>query len=379
MTVEEAVNIVNTAVSDMFVEDSPIGPNGERALKNNAVDILRQAADEFGPHAEEAHIHQAWDSLLGIASQLGPQAGISLAYDMWFKMSARQRQGGMWVHKGLPLFRLWGLYRELNQRWEQRRYALMTLIEDAISDEEAGMFKPVGGAYRQAQFEFGLTKTQLDSLAVKVKQIIAGVGPEHYWTEIVLEKLSTDDSWAASFQIESSPSHHSVHLGSPDLIQALFDGSLVAPFKWKSGESLEIFASIAFGTIPGAVCRRDYKGLFQIDVLLDLVGSEPLSKRFGKLVAVECKDWEKPADIGIVAKLVATLNLAGCQTGILLSKQGVTGEKELRAATRVAIASFLKLGVTILILDQKDLDEIKNGRPITEMLVQKQIEIQAMT
>ena len=374
----EAAQIVNEAIKSTFIESVTEGNNGQRPLKSDALDILRQATIEFGKLAENPELHNSWDGLIGFAGQLGKQAGISMATDMWFQMGRRQLECKRWVHKGLPLFRLWGFHRDLNQGWQHRRYALMTLIEDALRDEENGKFTPVGSAYTLAQFEFGLTREQLDEFAVKVKGIVEGIEDKYYWTEIILEKLLKQDVWTASFQLESSNSHHSVPIGSPTLVANLLNQSLRDPYKWKEGESLEIFASMAFGSIPGAVCRRDYKGMFQLDVLVDLVGSEPLSKRFGQSLVVECKDWSKPADIGVVAKLVATLNLAGCRTGVVLSNQGITGDSAIQAGTRVAIASFLKLGVNILILDKHDVAQIENGRPVTEVLVQKQIETQAM-
>jgi len=312
-----------------------------------------------------------------VAGGLGTECGIWVAKDMWFSMAQAQSDQGAWVHKGLPFFRLWGFYRDMGKDWEKRRMALLTLIEDALRDTKDGRFVPdESGAYFQAQAQFGLSAAELDEFAVAVNAI-NGKKDGDTWCELVLEQLLAASPLTAGLQgAGAASSTYSVPAGSPAFFQRLLSGDLDRAVVKSPGDSLEVFASILFGALPGSLTRRKFKGMFETDVLVDISSNDYLARRFGGTVVVECKNWEERADINVAAKLIATMNLSGCKTGVLMSKKGFTGDKKRQAADKVALASFMKQGIAVLVFTEEDLAALGRGQSLADILVRKQMENQ---
>lgn len=352
-------------------------PDGKIAFENSAFNEILKTSAKLAAFSHNPEIHWPYDQLVQLASHIGPECGLRVSRDFWNALSQKQIEMQVWQHKGLPLFRMWGLYQQLGRDWERRRFALLTLIEDALRDTKNGIFESKdSGAYFQAQSQFGLDGTQLNDFGRHVIEAV-GIRDHTTWSELLLEQLLSTSPLVASLQDSGQiGSNQYVPCGSEALLLELIAQGTCLPVSLNPGDHLEVFASLAFGALPAARTKRKDRGTFETDVLVDLSDNSLLAPRFGRLVLVECKDWNKRLDVTIPSKLLAALNLAGCTTGIIFSKKGLTGRDKQTAATKMAIASFMKLGVSILVLDQEDINTISRGQGLASLLIQKQIELQ---
>lgn len=112
-------------------------------------------------------------------------------------------------------------------------------------------------------------------------------------------------------------------------------------------------------TSPGFEVLRDLVSFdAQIDLLIrNLHTSDPILDEFGKYIIVECRNISKKVDAKAIRDFAAKVIQASCNSGILVTKKGITGDAEKEAA-RDARMAILKVhyrhGVVIvpLVIDQ---------------------------
>jgi len=76
-------------------------------------------------------------------------------------------------------------------------------------------------------------------------------------------------------------------------------------------------------------------------------------------------------DFTTIAKFCRVLDSAKCRSGILFSREGISGEGETRDAEREQLKVFQDRGMAILVVDQSDLDAVAAGENLIVMLRKK--------
>ncbi|MFW9865715.1 MAG: hypothetical protein ACFFEN_06400 [Candidatus Thorarchaeota archaeon] len=100
----------------------------------------------------------------------------------------------------------------------------------------------------------------------------------------------------------------------------------------------------------------------EIDLILTI--NSPLFDIFeilGSIFIIECRNLKEKVDakqIRDFGEKIIGKNLKG---GLIISREGITGQEKLQGA-RLAIRDFANKGITILVLDKKDLSEISKGK-----------------
>ena len=77
---------------------------------------------------------------------------------------------------------------------------------------------------------------------------------------------------------------------------------------------------------------------------------------------VECKNWTDPVDSKTMKNFISNVRFARCETGILISKNGITGSRRKDNAWFVARAEYHKDNIIIIVFDRKDLDSISEEK-----------------
>lgn len=142
------------------------------------------------------------------------------------------------------------------------------------------------------------------------------------------------------------------------------------------GKAFEAVAEYVFHSL-GCPVRRNLitaLGSQQIDLAVAHLGAlGPIPTFF----LVECKFWEKPVDSAAVGYFLNTCRDRRAALGILISKQGITGDKDdaTRAHSLALGASFD--GTRLIVLTEADLRTVSSGENLIGMLISAWLEAAA--
>jgi hypothetical protein len=95
----------------------------------------------------------------------------------------------------------------------------------------------------------------------------------------------------------------------------------------------------------------------------------------GRYFLCECKDWATPVDFGTFAKFCRVLASVKCQFGVILSREGITGEKSMDGARREQLKIYQSDGVTVVVLTEEDLRRVAAGENLISLLRRKYEEV----
>ncbi len=80
---------------------------------------------------------------------------------------------------------------------------------------------------------------------------------------------------------------------------------------------------------------------------------------FPHFVFVECKNWSSPVGSSEIRDFTRRLQQHGCDYGIFVAAQGVTGDPKERNAAQHELGSSLQDGVRIAVITREDLLSLK--------------------
>lgn len=333
---------------------------------------LYKLADRLSACVQYTETHNAWHRLYSFANKAGSGVGKSICTKMLNSMYQYQMQSSDWIHKGLGFYLLWENSRTKGDTWIARRNCLLTLVEDVLRSGIGNQLSVQGsGAYRQALQEHDLEAQDIDDFSQNVWNTVGSAPSKEWFSELILADILESSSKWSAFLAGGLVTGTEVGYCNRQLMTNLIASVDTLSTTTQIGKQLEQLSLLLFGATSGVRAYRKKKGTYQIDVYVDLAGNDCYSRVFGQSLIVECKNWKSKADVNILAKLLAATKLANSNTGVILSREGITGKRTLQNATYVAIASYLRLGVTTLILGKEEIefDAIKHG--ILHVLLEK--------
>ena len=286
--------------------------------------------------------HEAWRLFQGL-------------YD---RMLEHQGQSRTWVHKGMPLVYISDCHARLRHPVLAKRYLMLTLCEDAISDK--GKILPNRGVYFRIVWQHGVPQPEVDQLAERAWQIFQGNPEESLFPEWVLQELGED--WMKEYPTEEEVSVY--------VVNARYLNYLLERLGTGEGKTLERLAHYLLSCIPGCrAYRRARSESTDYDVVCSLEGPAlDFRDEIGRYFLCECKDWSRPADFTTIAKFARVLESAKCRLGILFSKQGITGAMATTDAAREVLKLFQDRGIPIVVMSESDLKQISQGANLMTML-----------
>jgi hypothetical protein len=140
----------------------------------------------------------------------------------------------------------------------------------------------------------------------------------------------------------------------------------------KKGLTYEHLAIVIISAIEGweLIGQDVHSAAEENDLLISNESQDIFWQRLGNPIIVECKNWEKPLGAPGITILDRKMDGKGVHTAILLSREGITGNK-YRDATLLIRENISKHGRHIIVLDKNDLMDIANGIHPAEKLKQK--------
>lgn len=283
-----------------------------------------------------------------------------LVYEaLYDRLLTCQVAAGSRVHKGNPLVWIAECHAALNRFVIAKRYLMLTVCEDAITEE--GKLAPEStGAYFRLVWHFGLPHNQLQHYVAKIWDVHHNNEIESRFPEWILQEL--DSEWMTEYP--SSQETAVFRISRPyvsHLITTCSDGD---------GKGLERLAHYLIAAMPG--CRA-YLRLKSHSTDYDVTGVfegpvQDFRSDIGRYFVCECKDWAKPANFTVMAKFCRVLDSTKARLGILFSKEGITGSGRLADAELEQVKVFQDRGIVIVVVSKADLCKIADGESFITML-----------
>jgi hypothetical protein len=265
-----------------------------------------------------------------------------------------------WLHKGLPLVKISDCYLQLNYTVLAKRYFMYTLCEDAINYKGArvdcsGIYARISGyviseelvsEYHESGYRHSI---DLGDAAWFPERLLAELDPRHL-------------RWMTEYP---TAQEYGLYRTNPIYIRLLLN-----QLGTDSGISLERLAHYLVSMIPGTrVYRRRRTPSSDHDVVGSFEGPGlDFRSELGRYFLCECKDWEKPADVTVIAKAAYFLDSVKSQFGILFSKTGISGDTMMKYAEHELLRAYASRGIAIVVIDLDDLNGLAKGDNFLSLL-----------
>jgi hypothetical protein len=334
--------------------------------RDGAARLVKRLPEHFSPEELRGGCRgrRLWE-LVGLYYQnLQPprhRDALSIFSGLYDHMLLAQEQTGERIEKGMPLVWMRDSYRAIGFPAHAKRYMMLTLCEDAVSDE--GIVDPERGCYFRLVWRHGLPDAETKRYAKEAYDRYldnqeAGMFPEYLL-------LGLDQNWMTEL---SAPDEAGQYTANTRYIQYL-QSQLGEP----TGKMLETLADYLITCMPGCrTARRQRSHSTEYDLICSVDGFEvDFRSELGRYFVCECKDWKSPADYTTMAKFSRVLDSTKSRFGILFSKKGISGETERKYAANEQQKIFQDRGMVIVVVDQNDLDRVAQGANFITLLRRK--------
>ena len=141
------------------------------------------------------------------------------------------------------------------------------------------------------------------------------------------------------------------------------------------GRALEDFICFLFPIVPGVeIAGRNPLNAFnteEVDVAL-WNARHPRGLYFlPNLLLVECKNWSHPCGSQEVSYFVNRLRHRGCDHGILIATNGITGVAEDLTRAHFEIATSLAAGIRVLVVTTADIETLTTSDDLVTLFKRK--------
>jgi hypothetical protein len=282
-----------------------------------------------------------------------------LLYDQMMKY---QLDSGNRCHKGMPLCFLSDSYLYSGFPWLAKKYAMLTLIEDAIIQKGIATAQNTG-VYLRLIWNYALTERAIDFYAKRIYEEYNNNPVFSQFPEFLLQEL--DNKWITNYPSEKEFLNFIINTSYADFLYKQVGGS--------QGKALEIIAEYLLASIPGVrTSRRVITSSTDYDIVCSMEGSViDFRSEFGNIFICECKDWNKPADFTSFAKFCRVLDSIKAKFGILFSSKGISGKETFTDAQREQLKIFQDRGIVIVVIDNSDIEKVIAGENFIVMLRDK--------
>lgn len=376
---QERTNQLSERINELVGDQNPVV---ERQKRTDIAQWYDGLIWEFEIHFEEWLKENNWSTRsfhfwidkwnrTAINIGLGGLPHVSeLLYKSLYQVLRKHEPALGWVSKGTPLHQI-GWSKLLKESPKAKSYFLLALIEDIIWEWKRGRNKGSfcnKPAYRVLRINFSEPKEYLDRFETVVSEFIK------------INKLKKDDLVYPEEMLVwyfSSPKFRERQSNCLDFdsnyADYLYQKLRNAKTNNEKGGFLEqLLAYILFSQSNFEVlCNlRGIKD--ETDLRLrNFESKDPFINELGRYILVEAKNTKKTIPVKEVNDFISNVRSGGCNSGILFSLKGVTGEKKNKDALYTIRQAYHKDKIIILIFREKDLKDIIHGVNFKDLLLEK--------
>jgi hypothetical protein len=318
--------------------------------------LLRESVDPRETAAGQSGI---WDSCARYYALQGRfYEALSIYSAMYAKLMDMEERLGERLHKGIPLVRTGEIHALMGHPLLAKRYVMLTVCEDAINCKGDIRIEETGSYFR-AVWQQGISDEQYRRYASEGWNAAQQDSQAAWFPEWSLQEL--DQKWMTEFP---STTEASLYLANPDYARWL-----LSKLGAGDGKALERLAHYLLNCVPGFRARMRLRSRStDYDVYCAIEGpTYDFRSELGRYFLCECKDWEGPADVTTVQKFASVLRAAKCRFGIIFSKNGITGQGDMKYAER-ELLKIKQDGITILSISEPELKAVSAGANFFSML-----------
>ncbi len=266
-----------------------------------------------------------------------------------------QERLGERKHKGTPLVRLSEIHGLMGRPLLAKRYIMLTICEDAIACS-GNIPIDATGSYFRAVWQHGISDEEFRRYASEAWRASQ---QDMRFPEWALQEL--DQKWMTEYP---STTEASFYVANPSYARWL-----LSKLGAGDGKALERVAHYLLNCVPGFRARmRMRTRSTDYDIYCAIEGpTYDFRSELGRYFLCECKDWKGSADVTTVQKFAGVLRAAKCRFGIVFSKNGISGEGDMRYAER-ELLKIKQEGITILSISEAELKEVAAGMNFFSML-----------
>jgi|GEM_PF-482391 len=160
-------------------------------------------------------------------------------------------------------------------------------------------------------------------------------------------------------------------------IESIYNQAKISTDPVQKGRLLEKAIKEIFELVPGlkVVGSNVNDGIEEIDLQIRNYNREHVWADFEGMIFVECKNWSKPVGSDEIDHFVGKLERNGLNSGILIAVKGVTGRHVRLEGAWGAIKMYLQKGRKIIVLDDKDIEDILKCTDISDKVDEKYIHL----
>jgi len=277
---------------------------------------------------------------------------LSIYVKLYEQLLTSQKINSMRCHKGVPLVWISDCCSAMNLPAHAKRYLMLSLCEDAIS--ESGLVSPDRtGTYFRLVWSGGILHSELYRYASEIFELAKDNPNESLFPEWLVQHL--DQNWMTEFP---TPREASMYMAN-----TVYINHILSQLGETTGRKLEQLAEYVLSCMPGCrTYRRERSGSTDYDIVCSMEGVEvDFRSELGRHFVCECKDWQNPVDFSSFAKFCRVLDSTKSKFGILFSSQGITGERKTTDAEREQRKVFHDRGMVIIVVNNQDLRKVSLG------------------
>lgn len=139
----------------------------------------------------------------------------------------------------------------------------------------------------------------------------------------------------------------------------------------EKGKSLEKLAGLVFKGFPYISIREKNLRTSSAEIDLVLAYTPPdhptVFDEYGRYFLVECKNWSRSVGANVVRDFKGKMDSAKVDLGIIVASDGITGRSGQDAVDELN-QYFQRDGVTVVVIDESDLESLIIGKDLYEIL-----------
>jgi len=294
-----------------------------------------------------------------------PSEARNLALRLYQLVRSEEIRRSERFHKGTILYWLGRASHDLGRDDQARTDFLLALIEDVRSNNAGWRGLPARGAL--------VEKFQIDASTVdEVGRVVQDLTGKRDWDVLEAELI-----W-----LHLKPQRRRISRAPLYFMRAIADAfyrrlRYIAPTTKEAGDRLELLMAYLFAVEDGfEVIGSTQSPDSQNDLLIRNRHHDAAIASLGDYLLVECKNTTDPADARVVREFAGRLRAAKVTTGVLVSRNGITGEKKkgrgIGARETISKEYLQSSSVAVLVVDEDRIIGLTTGKHVlsTELLEQ---------
>jgi hypothetical protein len=166
------------------------------------------------------------------------------------------------------------------------------------------------------------------------------------------------------------------------VIRSYFERTSTATTTTEQGKALEDLICYVMENTPGiSIADRNLLSPFGTEELDIVLWNKMLPEGLfflQSLLIVECKNWSAPVDGHVIEYFAGRLRHTGCNDGILVAANGITGSFKPMSGAHYHVMMALADDRRIMVVTREELEALETAGQFVRLLQRKRLELMTL-